>query len=278
MPSSLQYKTIYIDSKYRSLDNTSSSDFKYELPETMTFQENTVFYLDDITIAHSWDTIIENINDKLYPLESHLIATIEPGNYIGPDLALEIQTEMNSQTTAIAANLFTCAYIAKTNKISISILNDANKVYSFRIPTQIELKTMNWFGPSFDRNKPNDINEIISNLDNVSGRHFIINPFMSGALYLQPFNNIYIHATNLGNYNTIGCQNERTIAKKVPVTADYGNHVFDQCVLMNDYSDCSGQTVKTLFFQLKSSRGDTIPLNGCNWSFSIIFSRNNPDL
>ena len=61
MPSSLQYKKIYIDSKYRSLDSTSSSDFKYELPETMTFQENTVFYLDDICIPHCWETIILNI-------------------------------------------------------------------------------------------------------------------------------------------------------------------------------------------------------------------------
>ena len=31
MPSSIQYKKIYIDSKYRSSDSNSSSDFKYEL-------------------------------------------------------------------------------------------------------------------------------------------------------------------------------------------------------------------------------------------------------
>jgi ABC-type antimicrobial peptide transport system permease subunit len=49
------------------------------------------------------------------------------------------------------------------------------------------------------------------------------------------YNNIYIHATNLGNYNTIGCQNERTIVKKVPVSADRGMQIFDQCVLTNHY-------------------------------------------
>jgi hypothetical protein len=187
---------------------------------------------------------------------------------------------MNSeaQTATTIANLFTRAYIAKTNKISISVKSDPIKVFAFRIPTQPELKTMDWTGPSFDRNKPNDISEVISNLNNVSVRNFSITPILSGSLYLQPFNNIYIHATNLGNYNTIGCQNERTIVKKVPVSADRGFQIFDQCVLMNDYNDCSGQTVKTLFFQVKSSRGDVIPLNGCNWSFSIVFSRNNPDL
>ena len=187
---------------------------------------------------------------------------------------------MNSQaqTATTIADLFTCAYIAKTNKISISIKTDPIKVYAFRILTQPELKTTDWTGPSFDRNKPNDINEIISNLNNFSERYNSAIPFMSGSLYLQPFNNIYIHSTNLGNYNTIGCQNERTIAKKVPVSADRGFQIFDQCVLMNDYNDCSDQTVKTLYFQLRSSRGDIIPLNGCNWSVPIVFSRNNPDL
>ena len=174
-------------------------------------------------------------------------------------------------------NLFECTYLPKANKMQIEVKNDP-KAYAFRLVTQFELKTIDWNGPAFHRNKPNDINKIISNLDNTSTRWNTLTPYLSGSLYLQPFNNIYIHSTNLGNYNTVGCQNERTIAKKVPVTEDYGNHIFDQCVLMKDYNDCSGQTVKTLFFQLKSSRGDVIPLNGCNWSFSIIFSRNNPDL
>ena len=150
MPSSLRYKKIYIDSKFRTSDSNSSSDFKYELSETLSFHENTVFYLDDICIPHSWGTIIDNINNKLYfklywlnevpPQEFNLIATIEPGSYIGPDLALEIQTEMNSQaqTATTMANLFTCAYIAKTNKISISIRSDPIKVHAFRIPTQPE--------------------------------------------------------------------------------------------------------------------------------------------
>ena len=103
-------------------------------------------------------------------------------------------------------------------------------------------------------------------------------PFISGSINLQPFNNIYIHATNLGNYNSIGPMNERTIVKKVPVSADYNHMIFDQCVLINDTNSCSGQTIKTLFFQLKSARGDIIPLNGCNWSLSVIFSRSSPDL
>ena len=150
----MKYKKIYVDSKFRSPGSESSSDFKIELPETMTFAENTVFYLDNICIPHSWDTVIENINDKLYfklynrnavPVEEwDIIAAIDPGNYIGPDLALEIQTEMNSQThtASLIDNVFTCAHVAKTNKISISVKSDPLYVLAFRILTQPELKTI----------------------------------------------------------------------------------------------------------------------------------------
>jgi len=290
MPSSIQYKKIYIDSKFRSSDSNSSSDFKYELPETMSFKEDTVVYLDDISIPHSWESVLENINNKLYfkvyevnevpETEHHLIATIAPGNYTGGDLAAEIQTEMNSvgQTATGIANLFTCIYVVKTNKITINIKTDPIRVLAFRIITQPELKTVIWTGTSFDRNKPNDINEVLSNLDNYSIRYNQIIPFVSGSINLQPFNNIYIHGTNLCNYNTIGPMNERTILKKVPVSADYNHMIFDECVLINDYNSVSGNTIKTLFFSLRSSRGDIIPLNGCNWSFSLIFSKANPDV
>ena len=227
------------------------------------------------------------MNDKLYfkiyklnespEIEYHLISTISEGDYIGPELALEIQNQMNSeaQTATSFINMFTVSYIVKTNKI---IITCNSSIYAFRVITQMELKTMTWNGPSFDRNRPEDINEIISNLDNFSKRYNSIIPFISGSIIMQPFNNIYIHATNLGNYNSIGCNNERTIIKKVPVSSGRHMMIFDQVLVNNDFNDCSNNTLRTLFFSLRSSRGDIIPLNGCNWSFSLIFSKANADL
>ena len=137
MPSSLKYKKIYVYSKFRSPGSESSSDFKIELPETMSFNENTVFYLDDICIPHSWDTVIDGVNNKLYfklyvtntsqgtETEFHQIATIQAGNYPRPDLATEIQTKMDdiAQHLTFVADMFTCAYQAKIIKIQISVKN-----------------------------------------------------------------------------------------------------------------------------------------------------------
>ena len=99
---------------------------------------------------------------------------------------------MNSQaeTATGVANLFTVAYDLLTNKIRIVI---TNATYTFRIITQPELKTLAWNGPSFNRNKPNDVNEILNNLDNYSKRYNSVIPYYSGSVNLQPFKCIYIH-------------------------------------------------------------------------------------
>ena len=62
----LPCKKIYIDTKHKTTDSISNSNFKWELPETLSLPHNTIFYVDDICIPHSWYTIEANVNDRLY--------------------------------------------------------------------------------------------------------------------------------------------------------------------------------------------------------------------
>ena len=57
---------LYIDTKYKSAGSVSNSNFKVDLPQSLTFPDNTAFYIDDVCISHSWFVIEENLNDKLY--------------------------------------------------------------------------------------------------------------------------------------------------------------------------------------------------------------------
>ena len=54
-----------MDTKYKTRDSMGNSNFKYELPQTLFMQENTVFYVDDVSIPHSFATV-ESFDDKLY--------------------------------------------------------------------------------------------------------------------------------------------------------------------------------------------------------------------
>ena len=48
----LPIKKIYIDTRFMSSDSESSSNFKVDLPTTVTLPEDSVFYIDDICIPH----------------------------------------------------------------------------------------------------------------------------------------------------------------------------------------------------------------------------------
>jgi hypothetical protein len=287
---SLPVKKIYIDTKYKTKDSVSSSNFKFELPETLLFPDNSVFYIDDIAIPNSWFTIEENVNDKLYMYVSPVapdadnngviwkIVTIEKGNYTGPDLVTEMQTKIRAATyNSLFPDMFSVSYSAKRNNLTITV-NYSDWKFKMMTPADILSKLSNtWVGPFYNGSNPHDMNEVIGNLEGTSIFYYNSSPYNSNSLNLQSIRNIYIHSPNLGSYSTIGPQGERTIIKKIPVSSNQNEMIFDQVVTGNDFSDCSRMTLRTLEFQLRDSHGNYINFHGSNLSFSIIFSRLNSD-
>ena len=277
---SLKYKKIYIDTRYKASDSKSTSDFKINLPESISFESNTCFYIDDITIPHSW-TSIEDFNNKLYLYVSEdgdpddkysFIITISNGNYTGADFAIELQNKIRTATNSINTNMFSVSYNIRNNYLTIST---GFSGYSYKILTPKDLTTglNNTFISLYDKTNPNDINEVLSNLEGNSAFYSVASPYISGFLNFQPINNMYLHSGSIGTYNSLSANGDQTVIKKIPVTQDYGVAIHDQCVLFNDFNNCSNQSIRLLEFQLKTARGDLIPLHGCNIIFSLIFTR-----
>ena len=61
----LPIKKVYVDTKYKTSDRVGISHFKIELPHTLYLPDNTVVYVDDVAIPHSWYTV-EDFSSKLY--------------------------------------------------------------------------------------------------------------------------------------------------------------------------------------------------------------------
>ena len=61
------------------------------------------------------------------------------------------------------------------------------------------------------------------------------------------------------------------ILKKIPVSADYNQLVYDQTALRRAYLDCSNQTLSLTDFKLKDRTRDVVNLHGNHVSVSIIF-------
>jgi len=91
----------YIDTRYKTTDSPSSSNFKINLTQTLYFPDNSVFYIDDVSIPNAWYVVEENINDKLYInilstnnlINKFYTIKIDSGNYTAIDFADELHNK-----------------------------------------------------------------------------------------------------------------------------------------------------------------------------------------
>ena len=271
----LKLKKIYVDSKYKTINSVSTSQFSIQLPETIYMPDSSVFYISDVCIPHSWYTIEENVNDKFYlqinddNFTFDVILTLDSKNYTGGDLAVEILSQLNKLTNF--TNKFTITY--DSSRHDIIIMCDFG--YTFKVLTKNDISTKlnnTWAGIYYDNTNPHDINTYMLKLtDGVSPLYTSVNYFKSSGLDLQPIRNIYLSSPNLGNFSTLGPNGQSNIIKKIPVNANYNSMVFDNMTSSNDFLDCSKQTLKNIEFSIENSRGEIINLHGQEVSFSIIF-------
>lgn len=304
----LPVKKVYVDTRFRTNDSISTSQFKIELPDTLALPLNTIFHLDDISIPYTWYTVTEDVNDALYMQMTTLngnspplhvdstsanickIVTLLPGTYNSLDeLAKEIQFKCNLKfNSADTPDPFTVTVNVSTNTLKFSLTGATIAVKVF---TNSDIKSQlvgykangwlgHWNGPEYDPNNSHHANELIGNTDGDGWGFFLTqaNPFTTQYTDLQPIKNIYIHSANLGSYKTIGPKGESTIIKKVPVTANPNEMIFSTVTSSSDYLDCSRQTLKTISFELKDGHGRIINLHGANLSFSIVFDKYRSDV
>ena len=256
---------LYVDTRFKSSDSISDSDFKIDLPINLLMPAHTGFYIDDVSLPVSWYTIDSTRNNKIWFSLNGVLQMVEVplGNYRLVSLNAAIVDAMNKGTAIMppVGNRFQSDPSVSTNKIGIKGLTTT----SFSLYTDEQLTDIGMPKPL------NTINEVIRNYTPKTCNN--TNPFVSGYVDLFPIRNVYVTSTGLGNFNTLSVSGERNIIKKIPITAGYGEIVFDQAVVGMDYLDCGHQTLPRIGFQLKDVFGNIINLQGHHWSFSIVFSR-----
>ena len=138
----LPIKKMYIDTRFKSADSRSHSDFQIVFPTTLLLPDDTGFYIDDVCIPHAWYTINANVNDQVhfyYGDDGLRSATVPEGIYNTNKLAFAIADEINAR---MQDTKFYSETELKTNVIRIS-LTAAFADRKWRIATDAELKTEN---------------------------------------------------------------------------------------------------------------------------------------
>jgi hypothetical protein len=271
----LDMQKIYIDSRFRTANSKSESDFNVELPRSFNVPDGVVAHIDDIVIPVSWKTIDER-NNMCYVAFGGVGAGVrerhfafEPGNYDGTMFADALASGLN---TAIAGYsvvpTFSCEHNIVDNTLKVSFVDHRLASIKAVAPFVLEFYTDKYLG-ELSSEPPNTINTIIANL----GRDALVFESQPYLCYIDLFNtrNLYLCSSALCSYDTVSNFGMDTIIKKIPCSVGYHKMIFQSSGSTLDGLDVSKRSLRFLDFKLVDSSFRTIDLQGNHFSFSIVF-------
>ena len=235
---------------------------------------NTVMYVTEEIIPQSYYTTPEGFYQYVYlilyntsdlSIVRYVKVDLTNQVYFAAQLSGSIVTLLNTATNDIQADLFTYNYDSDQRKLNITISNSA---YSFKIPTDKELKAVPWDGQTLT--DPMSINKIIGNYEEKTPTSAT---WSSGLFNLNPFNSIYILSPELSDFHYSAPDGySSSIIKKVNLMFNVGGvTVNSSAPLLNDYIDISNRSLKRLRFRITDARGKVINFHQQPISFSLLF-------
>ena len=192
-------RKIYIDSRFKSKDSVSDTNFKIDLPETFLMPSNTGMFITDVSIPVSWYAIDDTNNILYWKAKTNNITThISPGDYSIYTLGSTLQTAMNNNgITGMGTVTVTPDIIPNT----LIITYPDN---TFKKNTDAELPAQGFTAPY------NSMNKILANTTPYSAS----NKWQSGYINLHTHRNLYIVSPNLGRFDTLSASGARNVIKK----------------------------------------------------------------
>ena len=279
----LDITKIYIDTRCRTKNSKSESDFSVELPRSFNIPDGVVAHIDDIVLPVSW-TVIDERNNTAY-IAFSCVGTLKEytfdfpsQNYDGPTFAAMLADYLNTAVKGFEhagykiKPLFLCAYDLNENRLTISFVDNSDRAGLVKelAPFVLVFYTDEYLATEARISKINTINTIIRNTE----RTFITEaaPY---TCYIDLFQtrNLYLCSSALASYDTVSNFGMDTIIKKIPCTGGYNKLIVQSSGSTLDGLDVSKRTLRFIDFKLVDSSFRTVPLQGNHFSFSIVFAQ-----
>ena len=269
---------LYIDSRYRTAESRSSSDFTVELNEALDLPARTKVRIYNLCVPYSWYTVEQGLNEFLYLAEKRpdnswagRVLSLPTGMYDGPKLATNMRLAFNDGSI-YGNDPYSVAYNDRTGRITITLVVPGTwaLVDDLSLSRPSPLATFSFLGGasalrplSFNRNLR------IASTTQVGWAQSFLTEFVD----LMAIKTVYLTSTSLGNLSNVGpSPGQRDVLCVLPVTVSYGYLICDQDSSMDaEWTDCSGQLLRRLSFQLRDSTGAIIDLHGLDMSFVLSF-------
>jgi hypothetical protein len=270
----LDIKKVYCDTRFKTPDSKSDSDFFIELPRSLNVPDNVICYITDVVIPVSWSTIdarnnllymyIERGEEKIYKK-----IALAQMNYNGTTFSTALETTLNTALTSIVS--FDVLYDLNDNLISIK-QRDNFDVKAVIVSGADLLFGNFWSGP-VSKSETHSLNGVLR-IGKTS------HEFQEGVPYvayidLHTTRNLYITSSKLASYNVISNFENDVIIKKIAVKANYSEMLFDTADAGYDFLDVSRRALSRIDFRLQDSFGNIVDLRNNHWSFSLVFQIHN---
>ena len=267
----LDIKKVYIDTRFKTEDSISHSDFFIELPRSLNVPDNTICYITDIVIPVSWHTV-DARNNKLYMMMNWLgidfyhIVVIPVKNYSGPDFAAALKLALNTFFTREEI-FFDVQYNSKDTSIKI-MKTQPHGVGLYMVSDHDLMSGKYWKSP-LAKGTLNSMNSILR-IGTYSYMLRDTTPY-TAVLDLHTIRNVYLTSSSLCSYNIVSNFGNDVIIKKIAVKCSYGTMLYDSGEPGYDYLDVSKRALSRIDFKLLDSFGNVLDLRGNHWSFSLVF-------
>ena len=266
----LDIKKVYVDTRFKTPDSKSDSDFFIELPRSLNIPDNVICYLTDVVIPVSWSTIDSRNNTLYMYLERdgekfYKKIVLASKNYDGVTFAAALQEAMNTALIGIVS--FNVVYALNDNMIAIE-QRDHFEVNAM-IVCGADLVVGSFWNVAITKDQINSLNGVLR----IGKTSYEFQQGVSYTAYvdLHTTRNLYITSSSLASYNIVSNFENDVIIKKVAVKAGYSQMLFDSADAGCDFLDVSKRSLSRIDFRLQDSFGKIVDLRNNHWSFSLVF-------
>ena len=269
---------IYVDSRYRTADSASASDFTYELNEGVDLRDARL-HVRDITVPVTWRTV-EELNRYLYLRERwtdgsatrYRVLVLPLGQYDPRLLEIQLAAAFNGADSLFSQSgaPYLVSYSDQTGQITIR-LNVPNATWTlYTDQTLGALSSASWPFASGQPQMPMSFNRNLRL--SVMGEYSAAVSYVSQLVDLMTVKDLYVCSTTFSGTDTIGpMPGTRDCLAKLGCNASYGYVLTGNEVSNWEQIAIGSRILKRMSFQLRDVSGAIVPLHGCDWSFCLHF-------
>ena len=278
---SLDIKKIYVDSRYKTSNSNSDSDFSIELPRSFNVPDGVVAHIDDIVIPVCWTTVDERNPNCYFAVftgvdSDELSFTMPSKNYDGIEFATALAQQFNEAiaTYKYAKPVVSTTYDLMQNILVISLSDSRSASAKTQSPVTLQIRTDEVLqnppagSDITQRSNPRTINAILRTT--VNTRITETTPWRC-FLDLHPTRNSYLCSAALASYDTVSNFGNDNIIKQIPCAAGFNKLLVQMSGSTLDGLSVSRRSLRYIDFKLVDTSNNIVPLQGNHFSFSIVF-------